>query len=102
MFKIIKGLYASFTIFITKDGDSIDLNDGNWDLDFTLRENTETGKVVPGAVITPSDIGYFIEFSDTVTSTLNPRLVGYVMVIKITAKDKRTQMRDVVKVIVEE
>lgn len=102
MNKIIKGIPASFAVFIKNDGEYVDLNDGNWDVDITLRINTIDGDAVSGLLVEESDEGFIVSLTDIQTSELDHRSTGYVLVIKASTLDKLTNFRSIVKVIVQD
>jgi hypothetical protein len=100
MYKIIKGLPASFAVFIKNDGEYIDLHDG-WDVDISLRLNTTDGTPVSGLDISDSGNGFIVALTSEQTSTLDHRSVSYMLVVKASTTDQLTNLRSVVKVIVE-
>jgi hypothetical protein len=101
MYKIIKGLPASFAIFMKNDGVRIDLNDGTWNTDIKLRLNTIDGPEFSNVSITEANTGYVFSLTSEQTSQLDHRSTGYVLVVKVNTLDEMINLRSTVKVIVE-
>lgn len=101
MNKIIKGIPASFAVFIKNKKQYVDLNDGTWDVDISLRHNTVDGVAVSELLVEPSDEGFIVSLTEEQTSKLDHRGTGYCLVVKASTKDKITNLRSVAKVIVQ-
>lgn len=101
MYKIIKGLPASFAVFIKNNDEYVDLNDGSWDVDIQLKLNTADGPSVEGLDVSESGNGYIVALTSEQTGTLDHRSINYLLVVKASTTDQLTNLRSVVKVIVQ-
>lgn len=100
MYTIIKGLPASFAIFIKEDGVKINLNDGNWTTDIKLRLNTADGEIVEDLLVEESNEGFIVSLTGEQTEKLDHRSTGYVIVTKVSSIDNLTNLRSIIQVIV--
>lgn len=100
MFKIIKGLPASFSLFMKQKKTRINLNDGNWNTDIKLRLNTADGPEFANVSVEEAGDGFIFAMTPEQTSQLDHRSTGYILVIKISNLDQTTNLRSTVRVIV--
>ena len=98
MSKVVKGLPASFGIFVKDDDTYINLNDGDWEVDVSLRYQTKEGPEPFPISATPTGNGFLIELTPEETATLNHRGSGYIIVVKANTLDNLTNLRSTIRV----
>lgn len=94
---ITKGLPISLLFGLKQSKVTVNLNDGTWDFEISLRHKTERGKEPFAIVGTPAVNAILVELSPAETDQLDYNDNDYVFVVKASKTDGTVNLRNVLQ-----